>query len=449
MHIVILKNLKVKLLTAVLFFLFFNVHAQPSGGWDASYTVGATGYTDWGSGVIQLLNTTSTGCAGAAVTESSVTYDPCGSANFVLCYQVFFGCTGGNDNIGSDVGGDGVSFSFSKCAYNINNGACGGGLGYHGACASMITVEFDTWSSQGNSNFDASYGGGTSGDHDEVAIHRDGDASDNGRITSADAGNLEDGVEHWICFNYSPATHILKVYIDAVEKLSYDFTGSSYQLCTYFGAGGLYQTWGSGKFGATNSATVSNGHDISNLTGNNLGCAILPVELISFSAINKKNKVELYWGTVSEINNEKFIIERSTNLSDWDVIADVAGAGNSNSFIAYKFSDNTAYDNAVYYRLRQVDFNGVFKYSEIITVEENEKHIAISPNPFDDALIIKSNLQGSVDITIHDVLGREVYHDSRINNKSAIHIMPELTTGAYVITIKAGGFIEQQKIIKN
>ncbi len=440
---------KILPITFVLVSFVFDLYAQPSGGWDASYTVGTTGYTDWGSGVIQLLNTTSTGCAGAAVTESSSTYDPCGSANFVLCYQVFFGCSGGSDNIGSDAGGDGVSFSFSKCAYNINNGACGGGLGYHGACASMITVEFDTWSSEGTANFDGSYGGGTSGNSDEVAIHRDGDASDNGRITSADAGNLEDGLEHWICFNYSPFTHILKVYIDATVKLSYDFTGSSYQLCTYFGAGGLNQTWGSGKFGATSSATVSNGHDISNLTGNNLGCAILPVELVSFTAINKKDKVDLYWGTASEINNEKFIIERSTNLFDWDAIGEVAGAGNSNSFLAYKFSDNTLYDNNVYYRLRQVDFDGVFKYSKIVTVELNKKHVSIFPNPFDDVLTINSNIQGKVDIIIHDVLGRELYHDNRINNQSTISIMPELAKGTYIITVKAGTFVEQQKIIKN
>ncbi|MFM7022180.1 MAG: T9SS type A sorting domain-containing protein [Flavobacteriales bacterium] len=431
----------------VLQIICVSLLAQPSGGWDASYTSGTTGYTDWGSGVIQLMNTTSTGCAGSAVSETSVTYDPCGSSNFVLCYQVFFGCSGGSDDIGSDVIGDGVSFSFSKCAYNINNGACGGGMGYHGACGSMITVEFDTWSSQGTSNFDGSYGGGTSGNHDEIAIHRDGDASDNGRITSVDAGNLEDGLEHWICFNYSPATHILKVYIDASEKLSYDFTGSAYQLCTYFGSGGLNQTWGSGKFGATSPATVSNGHDISNLTGAGLGCAILPVELVSFAAIHKNEKIDLYWATVSEINNDKFIVEKSNNAVDWESIGEIDGAGNSNSLLTYHYADYNLDDDVAYYRLKQIDFDGQFNYSPIKVVGKNPNNFNISPNPFEEDITVVSNFQGNVEITIHDMLGRIQYQSLQYNNNGFV-LSPSLPDGTYILTIKSGQHIKQERIVK-
>ena len=191
---------------AILMLLSINVlHAQ-SGGWDSWGQDGTTGRNDYGNGVIRLLSDVNTGCAGSAVHETSVKYDPT-IGNFSQCYQVFFGCPG-NDNIGSDLNGDGMAFSFSKCAYNINNGlACGGGLGYMGSCAQMITIEFDTWSSQGAINFDNIYGGGTSGDNDEIALHRDGDASFNGRITSTNAGNLEDGLEHTVCITYNRTTH--------------------------------------------------------------------------------------------------------------------------------------------------------------------------------------------------------------------------------------------------
>ncbi|MCX6183179.1 MAG: T9SS type A sorting domain-containing protein [Bacteroidetes bacterium] len=442
------NNSKVLWVFLLVFFIGVKGFCQ-SGGWDANYTNGTTGYTDWTLGVIQLNNTTSTGCAGAAISETSVTYDPCGTANFVLCYQTFFGCSGGSDDIGSDAGGDGMSFSFSKCAYNINNGACGGGLGYHGACASMITVEFDTYSSQGGGGFDGSYGGGTSGDHDEIAIHRDGNSADAGRITSADAGNLEDGLEHWICFNYSPATHILKVYIDATEKLSYDFTGSSYQLCTYFGAGGLNQTWGAGKNGATNSGTVSNGHDISNLTGAGLGCAILPVELISFTAINKSDKINLYWATASEINNDRFTVERSTNSKQWEAVGEVDGAGNSSSLLLHTFVDEDPLKGVVYYRLKQVDFDGTVAYSGIVSVDSKLKYFKISPNPFDDALLVNGDLQGNTEICVYDVLGRLCYQSSQYVNKGDLKISPELEKGTYLMTIKVGSIVEQQRIIKN
>ena len=255
-----------------LFILLLSLGAlqAQSGGWDASATNGVSGYTDHGNGVIQLLSTASTGCAAAAIHETSSTYNPT-TSDFNQCYQVYFGCLG-NDNIGSDSKGDGLAFSFWKnsATYNINNGsACGGGLGYMGSASDgkMITIEFDTWSSQGNSGFDASYGGGGSGINDEIALQRDGTANDGGRITSTNAGNLEDGLEHTVCITYNRTTHILLVTIDGVTKLSSDLTGSPYELGAYFGNTGLNQTWSSGKFGATNAATVSKGADISDNAG--------------------------------------------------------------------------------------------------------------------------------------------------------------------------------------
>ena len=141
----------------------------------------------------------------------------------------------------------------------------------------MITIEFDTYSSEGNTNFDNIYGGGTSGDHDEIALHRDGDASFNGRISSTDAGNLEDGLEHAVCITYNRTTHHLVVTIDGVSKMDYDLTGSPYELSTYFGAGGLNQSWSSGKAGATNPSTVSDG---ANIAANLGGAPLCPASVV-------------------------------------------------------------------------------------------------------------------------------------------------------------------------
>src|SRR6478609_3411573 len=118
------KSVQTKVLIAfavslMLLLTLNNVQAQTSGGWDAAGTTGTAGLTNWGSGVIQLLGNANTGCAGAAVHETSSTYDPTSGQTFTKCYQVFFGCPGG-DNIGSDTHGDGMAFSFSKCGYNIN-----------------------------------------------------------------------------------------------------------------------------------------------------------------------------------------------------------------------------------------------------------------------------------------------------------------------------------------
>lgn len=249
---VLQSNKKIVTLIILLLLAVVNLSAQ-SGKWDATSTVGTSGFKDHGNGVMQLISTDAAGCAGAAVHERSEKYNPAVDGVFSKCYNVYFGCPG-DDQIGSDTKGDGLAFSFSQCAsYNIA-GACGGGLGYYGACPKMITIEFDTWSSRGFDNIDSDYLG-TNND-DEIAIHKNGDNSSAGKIVRTNPGNLEDGLEHVVCINYDPATGIMKVAIDGTDVLTHTMATAD-RLENYFGAIGLNQTWSSGKNGATNPATVS------------------------------------------------------------------------------------------------------------------------------------------------------------------------------------------------
>src|SRR5690606_6776191 len=130
--------------------------------------------------------------------------------------------------INNDSNGDGMAFSFwvNGSVYDINNGsACGGGLGYMNATQSsgnkMITIEFDTYSSAFDNGNGFTYGNGATGNEDEISVHINGDASVNGILVNANAGNLEDGLEHTICISYSNSSRVLAVSIDGVNKLSY------------------------------------------------------------------------------------------------------------------------------------------------------------------------------------------------------------------------------------
>ncbi|NVO02604.1 MAG: T9SS type A sorting domain-containing protein [Bacteroidetes bacterium] len=117
----------------------------------------------------------------------------------------------------------------------------------------------------------------------------------------------------------------------------------------------------------------------------------LPVELLNFTIHRENSIVHLYWKTISERNNKGFEIEKSIDLNSWEKIGFVVGAGNSNAELNYKFDDELSKsilskNKNVYYRLKQIDYDGAFVYSEIKTVYienqiNSEFEIEIYPNP--------------------------------------------------------------------
>ncbi len=95
----------------------------------------------------------------------------------------------------------------------------------------------------------------------------------------------------------------------------------------------------------------------------------MPVELISFTAIAEKDKVLLQWRTETEVNNYGFDVERSVDGNYWDKIAFIQGYGNSNAPKNYSFSDNYPPFGKIYYRLKQVDNDGKFEYSNLVNIK--------------------------------------------------------------------------------
>lgn len=115
---------------------------------------------------------------------------------------------------------------------------------------------------------------------------------------------------------------------------------------------------------------------------------ILPVELISFNATPKDNWVHLNWQTASELLNSHFELEKSKNGITFENIGTVAGKGNESSGANYQFKDpNTP--QTTYYRLKQIDLDAVFHYSQIISVEGiYSPNKAPYPNPFSNDLFL-------------------------------------------------------------
>lgn len=138
-------------------------------------------------------------------------------------------------------------------------------------------------------------------------------------------------------------------------------------------------------------------------------CILLPIDLTYFTAEAEDDHVDLKWQTASEQNNDFFTLERSTDLSDWEVISTIDGAGNSNSEINYNSIDTDPMPGVSYYRLKQTDFDGKYEYSPVRSVNFNtRKVIEVYPNPFDSQLTLKGGNYELEMISIFNMIGKDV-----------------------------------------
>jgi hypothetical protein len=168
--------------------------------------------------------------------------------------------------------------------------------------------------------------------------------------------------------------------------------------------------------------------------------AVLPIELISFTATPKEKSTQINWTTSSELNNDYMAIERSTDSKNFQEIGMVFGAGTTDERQEYSFVDDTPFQGFNYYRLRQVDYDGTINYSKIVTVEFeqiNNDDISIYPNPTTDALTIKfpENWEGETVISVLNGLGQVV---KVINEPTQTFSVIDLPTGIYNLQVTNG-----------
>ena len=108
----------------------------------------------------------------------------------------------------------------------------------------------------------------------------------------------------------------------------------------------------------------------------NHACAInitLPVDLISFEAEREEDNIKLNWSTASEENNDYFEIQKSYDGEVFTPIGYVDGAGNSNAVLEYSYTDSET--GKAYYRLKQLDYDGEFEYSDIVVAKGNRREV--------------------------------------------------------------------------
>jgi hypothetical protein len=187
----------------------------------------------------------------------------------------------------------------------------------------------------------------------------------------------------------------------------------------------------------------------------------IDVELISFLASLDNKKVNLIWSTATETNNKGFFIERKFENSHWEQIGFVEGFGTTTEIKNYRFTDNLelySYNGIISYRLKQVDYDGKYKYSHEVKIEADLIPYEFLlyqnyPNPFNPTTKItwQSPVGSMQTLKIYDVLGNEVatlvneeksagYYEVAFDGSS-------LPSGIYFYRLTAGEFVQTKKMM--
>ncbi len=180
----------------------------------------------------------------------------------------------------------------------------------------------------------------------------------------------------------------------------------------------------------------------------------VPIELVSFDVQKTEPKYALLeWVTASEINNSHFEIQRSKDGINYNVIGEVSGAGTSYDLTNYDYIDFTPLQGINYYRLKQVDFDGNYSYSEVRLLRFDETKASIQAYPIPTSNFITIDL-GSIpdfhadhEIQLTNLQGQVIYRTTieRETLETSLNLT-SISSGIYLLTVNN---LHQIKIIKN
>jgi len=170
-------------------------------------------------------------------------------------------------------------------------------------------------------------------------------------------------------------------------------------------------------------------------------CLTLPIQLIYFQAYpTEENTVKLEWKTASEVNNDFFTIERSSDGVEWKEIKRIDGAGNA-EMMTYTVLDEKPLAGLSYYRLKQTDFNGEFEYVDVKSVNfENTQLIHVYPNPTRNQFIIEGENEELQSLMISNILGENIVSGIKkefINDRMMRVNISHLPNGVYLLKTKS------------
>lgn len=180
---------------------------------------------------------------------------------------------------------------------------------------------------------------------------------------------------------------------------------------------------------------------------------LLPVSYISFTATALADNVVLDWRTAMEENNARFEVERSRDGRTFEAIGEVMGAGTTLEAQAYQYIDAAPAAGVNYYRLKQVDWDGAFEYSPVVSAKVSRKAVEVAafPNPVTDQLQVTTDAD-EVRIVLLNVQGQIIQHLDNAGRSTTANLpMSHLPKGIYFVQIQdanSGAVWHTERIVK-
>jgi hypothetical protein len=245
--------------------------------------------------------------------------------------------------------------------------------------------------------------------------------------TQTDNGYTAELVIYLDSLGYTPSSTTIPVSIDIFDPDGYENGNYEWGF-----AGNFYKTWWGSEWGS----------DFRNII---LSGSLTPVELVSFTGSINGDKAVLRWSTATESNNKGFEIQRSLDKVNFVSIDFVNGRGTTTEKTSYSYIDKDISANKIYYRLKQIDFNGASVYSNVVELNQVIDFALLQnyPNPFNPSTVINFSLPVSSNVTIdiYNALGALVKTIAKGTFAPGFHKVDfngsNLASGLYIYSLKA------------
>jgi len=168
----------------------------------------------------------------------------------------------------------------------------------------------------------------------------------------------------------------------------------------------------------------------------------LPVSLTKFKAISEDNQVQLKWTTHTEVNSSHFEVQHSITNHNWQSIEKVDAAGNSLQPLDYEHIHHSPIIGDNYYRLKMIDLDGSYEYSntEVVRFEHSDNKMVIYPNPTNGkfTVTLRVETRHQVQLSVIDAAGKMIYNEQTMlsNTENAVIDLSHVAKGTYLITVK-------------